>query len=66
MRVVIRIIVGLVLSIAVLLAIGFLLPRQYAVERSVEIAAPPAKIFPFWRIPAHGRNGRYGISAIRK
>jgi uncharacterized protein YndB with AHSA1/START domain len=51
MRVALRIIIGLLLSIAVLLAVGFLLPRKYSVERSVEIAAPPAKIFPFIEDP---------------
>lgn len=51
MRVAIRIIVALFFSIALLLAIGLLLPRKYSVERSVEIAAPPAKIFPFIEDP---------------
>jgi uncharacterized protein YndB with AHSA1/START domain len=51
MRVLIRVLVGLVLSVAVLLAVGLFLPRQYAVERSIEIAAPPAKIFPLLEDP---------------
>jgi uncharacterized protein YndB with AHSA1/START domain len=51
MRVLIRIIVGLGLSLAILLGIGFLLPRQYTVERSIEIAAPPARIFPLLEDP---------------
>jgi uncharacterized protein YndB with AHSA1/START domain len=40
-----KIIIGLVGLIALLVAVGFLLPSHFKVERSMEIAAPPEKIF---------------------
>jgi uncharacterized protein YndB with AHSA1/START domain len=40
-----KIIIGLVGLIVVLLAISFLLPSHFKIERSIEMAAPPEKIF---------------------
>ncbi len=45
MRWLLRIVVALVLIVVILLGVGFLLPSSYRVERSVEIGAPPAKIY---------------------
>ena len=41
-----KVIIGLVGLIVLLVVIGFLLPSHFKVERSMEIAAPPEKIFP--------------------
>jgi uncharacterized protein YndB with AHSA1/START domain len=43
-----KILLGLVGLVAVLLAIGFVLPSTYRVERSMEIAAPAEKLFPYF------------------
>jgi uncharacterized protein YndB with AHSA1/START domain len=47
MRIVKRILLGLVIVAAVLVAVAFILPRYATVFRSIEIAAPPAAIFPY-------------------
>lgn len=45
MKVLLRILVGLVVLILALLAAGFLLPAQFKVERTATIAAPPAVVY---------------------
>ena len=45
MRWLLRIAVALALVVLLLVGVGFLLPSRYHVERSVEIGAPPAKIY---------------------
>jgi uncharacterized protein YndB with AHSA1/START domain len=47
MRIVKRILLGLVIVAAVLVAVAFILPRYATVFRSIEIAAPPATIYPY-------------------
>ncbi len=46
MRVLGRLLIGAVLLVLVLAATAFLLPREVRIERSAEIAAPPAAVFP--------------------
>ena len=46
MRLIKRIFGILVVLVIALVAIAFILPREVAVSRSVEIAAPPAAVFP--------------------
>jgi hypothetical protein len=41
-----RIVVAVVAVIALLLVIGMLLPSGFKVQRSVQVAAPPSKIYP--------------------
>jgi uncharacterized protein YndB with AHSA1/START domain len=45
MRIVKRILIGLVVIVGVLVAIAYVLPREVSVERSTTIDAPPEKIF---------------------
>jgi uncharacterized protein YndB with AHSA1/START domain len=45
MRWVLRIVVALVLVVVILAGVGFLLPSHYRIERSVEISAPPSKVY---------------------
>ena len=45
MKVVKRILVGVLVLVAVLAAVGFLLPAQTHIERSVEVAASPSETF---------------------
>lgn len=45
MKILKRVLLGLVIVLALLAAIGFVLPRHAHVERSVEIKAPQAQIF---------------------
>lgn len=47
MRLILRIVTGLVLIVALLAIAAFFLPRQVEVDRSVRIDAPPDKIFPY-------------------
>ena len=47
MAIVKKVVGALLLLIVVLLAIGFVLPSKYKVERSQEIAAPPEKVFSY-------------------
>ncbi len=51
MRIVKRILIGLVILVIAFLAIGMLLPRNVEVARSIEINAPADKIFPLVNIP---------------
>ena len=46
MRILKRIIIGIVVLAAVLVVIAYFLPRNVSVSRSIEIAAPPAAIYP--------------------
>ncbi len=46
MRLLRRIIVGLVILAVVLVGVAFLLPREVSVERSIAINAAPDAIFP--------------------
>ena len=46
MRWILRLIAGLVILVGVLLLVGFFLPREVSVARSVVIDAPPEEIFP--------------------
>lgn len=45
MKILKKILIGLVVLIAVLVGVGFVLPGTYRVERSVEIKAPADKIY---------------------
>ena len=47
MRIVLKILAGLVALVAILAVVGFFLPRDVAVARSVTIDAPPEEIFPY-------------------
>jgi len=42
-----KILIGIVAVVALFLLVGFLMPGQVHVERSVVIDAPPAKVFPY-------------------
>jgi uncharacterized protein YndB with AHSA1/START domain len=46
MAMMIKIIVSLVLLVVVLALVGFVLPKQFKIERSTVIAAPAEKIYP--------------------
>ena len=46
MRLIKRLIIGLIIAAAVLVAVAYILPRNVTVERSVTINAPAAVIFP--------------------
>ncbi len=46
MRIVKRALLGIVVVLLVLVAVAYALPSRYHVERSIEIAAPPAKVYP--------------------
>jgi uncharacterized protein YndB with AHSA1/START domain len=52
MKFLIRGIVVLVALAVLLLAIGLMLPSQFKVQRSVEIAAPASKVYPLIAAPA--------------
>lgn len=52
MKFLIRAGVAVLALIVLLLAIGFVLPSRFKVERSMEIAAPPAKVYPLLASPA--------------
>ncbi|MGV6850506.1 MAG: SRPBCC family protein [Marinibacterium sp.] len=47
MRVILRIIAGLVLILALLVIASFFLPREVTVSRSIQIDAPAAAVFPY-------------------
>lgn len=51
MRWLIRLLGGLAIVLVVLALVGFLLPANYKVERSVVIAAPPERIYPLIATP---------------
>jgi uncharacterized protein YndB with AHSA1/START domain len=46
-----RVILAIVAVIAVLLVVGLLLPSGFKVQRSLQIAAPPAKVYPLLAEP---------------
>ena len=52
MKFLIRGIVTLLTLVVALLAIGFALPSQFKVQRSIEIGAPAAKVYPLIAAPA--------------
>jgi carbon monoxide dehydrogenase subunit G len=45
MRIVTRVLIGIVVLVVALVAVGFVLPRHGHVERSIEIKAPQAQVF---------------------
>ncbi len=47
MKILMRVVLGLTLLVVVLAGMGLLLPRHVTVERSTEIAAPAAAIYPY-------------------
>lgn len=47
MRIVKRVLIGLVVLIAVLCGVAFFLPQNVHVERSIVVAAPPEAVFPY-------------------
>jgi len=51
MRICKKILIGLMLLIVGLAVIGFFLPSHFKVERSIEISAPPEKIYPYLEDP---------------
>ncbi len=51
MKFLVRVIVVVFGLMVVLVAIGFILPAQFKVERSIEIAAPAAKVYPLIAAP---------------
>ncbi len=51
-----RIVVAVVAVIALLLVIGMLLPSGFKVQRSVQVAAPPSKIYPLIADPRQWKN----------
>ena len=51
MRILKRIILGLIALILIFAAIGFFLPSHFKVERSAEIAAPPEKVYALIQAP---------------
>ena len=51
-----RVVVAVVGLVAVLLVIGLLLPSGFKVQRSVQIAAPPSKVYPLIADPRQWKN----------
>lgn len=51
-----RIVVAVAAVIALLLVIGMLLPSGFKVQRSVQVAAPPSKIYPLVADPRQWKN----------
>jgi uncharacterized protein YndB with AHSA1/START domain len=51
-----RIVLGVFVLVAVLLAIGMVLPSGFKVQRSVEIAAAPSKVYPLIASPREWKN----------
>lgn len=51
-----RIVLGVVVLVAILLVVGMLLPSGFKVQRSVDIAAPPSKIFPLIASPRQWKS----------
>jgi uncharacterized protein YndB with AHSA1/START domain len=52
MKFLVRTIVVLIALVVLLLAVGLALPSRFRVERSVEIAAPAARVYPLIAAPA--------------
>jgi len=55
-----RIVVAVAAVIALLLVIGMLLPSGFKVQRSVQVAAPPSKIYPLIVEPRQWKNSLVG------
>jgi uncharacterized protein YndB with AHSA1/START domain len=51
-----RVVVAVVGLVALLLVIGLLLPSGFKVQRSMQIAAPPAKVYPLIADPRQWKN----------
>lgn len=51
-----RIIVAIVALIIIVVAVGFFLPSGFKVQRSVEMAAPPSKVYPLIAAPRQWKN----------
>lgn len=51
-----RIVLAIVALIVIVVAVGFFLPSSFKVQRSVEIAAPPSKIYPLIAAPRQWKN----------
>lgn len=51
-----RVVVAVVGVVALLLVIGLLLPSGFKVQRSVQVAAPPAKVYPLIADPRQWKN----------
>lgn len=51
-----RVVVAVVGLVALLLVIGLLLPSGFKVQRSVQVAAPPAKVYPLIADPRQWKN----------
>lgn len=56
MRIVWRVIAGLVGLLLLLVAVGFVLPARFKVQRSIEIAAPADKVYPLIAAPAEWKR----------
>jgi hypothetical protein len=56
MRWLIRIVVGLLAVAVLVVAVGFLLPGTYRIQRSIVIDAPPDRIYPLVAAPRHWRE----------
>ena len=56
MRIVWRVIAGLVGLVLLLVAIGFVLPARFKVQRSLEIAAPADRVYPLIAAPAEWKR----------
>ncbi len=46
MRILKRVLLGLIALVIVLVAVAYVLPSRYKVSRSIDIDAPPAKVYP--------------------
>lgn len=51
MRILVRVVLGLVALLVVLVGVGFFLPRDWSVEQSITVQAPPERILPFLETP---------------
>lgn len=56
MRIVWRVIAGLVGLLLLLVAIGFVLPARFKLQRSLEIAAPADRVYPLIAAPAEWKR----------
>ena len=55
-------VVGVVIVLFV--ATSFFIPKDYSVERTINIDAQPSEIYPYVVDLKSGRNGAYGSSVI--
>ena len=51
-----RIVLGVAVLVAVLLAVGMILPSGFKVQRSVEVAASPSRVYPLIASPREWKN----------